>query len=180
MAFDFKKEDAAKYGREVYRAFRCKGNHRWDTCVFANESGGYAAVFRHSFRKKIIEDGKEFRRNVIDDETVVAAPDVASFIRATFPQLADAKELKRSGFFTRLRYLAEADAYRRDWPGHDGGVVLIWEGKAYGWKNCLRDAHHEQPGAIAIDTDGHLFIAEGGNDYDGAKCWVAMPEKDDV
>ena len=75
MAFDFKKEDAAKYGREVYRAFRCKGNHRWDTCVFANESGGYAAVFRHSFRKKIIEDGKEFRRNVIDDETVVAAPD---------------------------------------------------------------------------------------------------------
>ena len=107
-----------------------------------------------------------------------AAP--LALLLATSPALADAKELKRSGFFTCLRYLAEADAYRRDWPGHDGGVVLIWEGKAYGWKNCLRDAHHEQPGAIAIDTDGHLFIAEGGNDYDGAKCWVAMPEKDDV
>ncbi|WP_407210685.1 MULTISPECIES: hypothetical protein [Enterobacteriaceae] len=54
-------------------------------------------------------------------------------------------------------------------------MVLIWEGKAYGWKNCLRDAGCERPGAIAIDTDGHVFIAEGGNDYDGAKCWVAMP-----
>nr|QZX60926.1 uncharacterized protein [Enterobacter cloacae subsp. cloacae] len=95
------KEDAAKYGREVYRAFRSKGNHRWDTCVFVNESGA-SAVFRHSFRKKIIEDGKEIRRNVIDDEIVVAAPDAGSFTRAKFPQLADAKELKQSGFFARL------------------------------------------------------------------------------
>jgi hypothetical protein len=85
------KEDAAKYGREVYRAFRSKGNHRWDTCVFVNESGAYSAVFRHSFRKKVIEDGKEIRRNVIDDEIVVAAPDAGSFTRAKFPQLADAK-----------------------------------------------------------------------------------------
>ncbi len=35
------------------------GNHRWDTCVFVNESGAYSAVFRHSFRKKVIEDGKD-------------------------------------------------------------------------------------------------------------------------
>lgn len=69
------------YGREVYRAFRSKGNHRWDTCVFVNESGAYSAVFRHSFRKKVIEDGKEIRRNVIDDEIVVAAPDAGSFTR---------------------------------------------------------------------------------------------------
>ncbi|EGL4300878.1 antirestriction protein ArdR [Salmonella enterica] len=178
MAFDFKKEDAAKYGREVYRAFRSKGNHRWDTCVFVNESGAYSAVFRHSFRKKVIEDGKEIRRNVIDDEIVVAAPDAGSFTRAKFPQLADAKELKQSGFFAHLRFAAEAAAYREAWPGHDGGVVLIWEGKAYGWKNCLRDAGGERPGAIAIDTDGHVFIAEGGNEYDGAKCWVAMIDRE--
>lgn len=103
MAFDFKKEDAAKYGREVYRAFRGKGNHRWDTCVFVSESGAYSAVFRHSFRKKFIEDGKEIRRNVIDDEIVVTAPDAASFIKATFPQLADSKELKESPFFLNLK-----------------------------------------------------------------------------
>lgn len=51
--FRLQKRDAAKYGREVYRAFRSKGNHRWDTCVFVNESGAYSAVFRHSFRKRL-------------------------------------------------------------------------------------------------------------------------------
>lgn len=54
------------------------------------------------------------------------------------------------------------------------GVVLIWEDEVYGWKNCLRDAAHERPNAIAVDVKGHVFKAEGGNDYDGAKCWVAL------
>ncbi|MCU7951071.1 MAG: antirestriction protein ArdR [gamma proteobacterium symbiont of Bathyaustriella thionipta] len=54
------------------------------------------------------------------------------------------------------------------------GVVLIWDGQVYGWKNCLRDAKHERPGAIAVDIEEHVFIAQGGNDYDGAKCWVAQ------
>lgn len=119
MAFDFKVEDKARYGNEIYRAFRSKGNHRWDTCVFVNESGSYAAVFRHSFRKKFIEDGKVIRRNVIDDETVVTAPDVSGFVRSRFPLLADAKELKQSEFFTRLRLAAEAEAYRKMWPGQN-------------------------------------------------------------
>ncbi|MDI3360336.1 antirestriction protein ArdR [Lelliottia sp. V89_10] len=73
-------------------------------------------------------------------------------------------------------YIAEAAAYRESWPGHNHGVVLIWEGKAYAWKNCLRDPQHERPGVIAIDADGHVFIAEGGNDDDGAKCWVVLTE----
>lgn len=51
------------------------------------------------------------------------------------------------------------------------GVVLIFEGAVYGWKNSLRDAGHEQPNAFAVDADGHVFVAEGGNSYDGAKCW---------
>ncbi|TPG87736.1 hypothetical protein EAH72_34285 [Pseudomonas caspiana] len=53
-----------------------------------------------------------------------------------------------------------------------GGVVLVWQGEVYGWKNSLRDASHERPGVYALDEDGHVFIAEGGNDSDGAKCWV--------
>lgn len=69
-------------------------------------------------------------------------------------------------------YAATAAAYRKAWPGHDHGVILIWEGKAYAWKNCLRDPQHERPGAIAIDENGHVFIAEGGDDDNGAKCWV--------
>ncbi|ENU4537956.1 TPA: hypothetical protein ACP6KS_004348 [Escherichia coli] len=25
---------------------------------------------------------------------------------------------------------------------------------------------------IAVDTEENVFIAESGNEYDGAKCWV--------
>lgn len=53
------------------------------------------------------------------------------------------------------------------------GVVLIWNNKAYGWKNELRDPNNEQPGAYAVDINNNVYIAEGGNNYDGAKCWVA-------
>ena len=67
-----------------------------------------------------------------------------------------------------------AAQWRTAHPEHTGGVVLIWKGAVYGWKNCLRDAHQEQPGAYAVDEGGHVFIAEGGNEYDGAKCWVAI------
>ncbi|EAR2772339.1 TPA: antirestriction protein ArdR [Salmonella enterica] len=52
------------------------------------------------------------------------------------------------------------------------GVVLIWDGEVYGWKDKLRDAQHERPGVVAVDTDGCVFVTEGGNDYDGASCWV--------
>nr|AGC70355.1 hypothetical protein pD2RT_001 [Pseudomonas migulae] len=57
---------------------------------------------------------------------------------------------------------------------HQSGVVLLWQGAVYGWKDCLRDATHERPGVYAVDEDGHVFLAEGGNDYDGAKCWVVV------
>jgi len=67
-----------------------------------------------------------------------------------------------------------AAKWREEHPEHVAfGVVLIWNNKAYAWKNVLRKPEHEQPSAIAVDVDGHVFIAEGGNDYDGAKCWVA-------
>lgn len=61
-----------------------------------------------------------------------------------------------------------------------GGVVLIWQGAVYGWKNELRDPQHEQPGAVAVDDTGCVFVAEGGTEYDGAKCWVAAPANDPI
>ncbi|CRR85092.1 hypothetical protein PA6566_06719 [Pseudomonas aeruginosa] len=67
-----------------------------------------------------------------------------------------------------------ATQWRAGSKGHSDGVVLIWQGTVYGWKNCLRDAAHEQPGAYAVDESGHVFIAKGGNEYDGAKAWVAV------
>ena len=54
------------------------------------------------------------------------------------------------------------------------GVVLIWNGSVYGWKDKLRNAEHERPEAIAVDPLGNLFIAQGGNDQTGAKHWVVV------
>lgn len=54
------------------------------------------------------------------------------------------------------------------------GVVLIWHGEVYGWKNCLRNPEHERPGALAVDEHEHVYLAEGGNDYDGAEQWTAV------
>ena len=47
-------------------------------------------------------------------------------------------------------------------------------------KNSLRDASHERPGVYAIDEAGHVFIAEGGDEYNGAKCWVVADTTNDV
>lgn len=57
-----------------------------------------------------------------------------------------------------------ATAWRARWPGHDAGIVLVWNGEGYGWKNTLRDATHERPGVLAVDALGNVYRAEGGND----------------
>ena len=46
--------------------------------------------------------------------------------------------------------------------------------QAYGWKNALRDPGHERPGALAVDVDGHVWEAVGGDDYHGAKSWSVV------
>ena len=66
--------------------------------------------------------------------------------------------------------------YRKD-EQQPGGVVLVWAGQAYGWKNELRDPQSERPGALAVDTDGCVWIAAGGNDHAGAERWERAMEK---
>ncbi len=68
---------------------------------------------------------------------------------------------------------ATATMWRSRNHEYQEGVVLIWQGEVYGWKNKLRDASHERPGVYAVDVTGHVFVAEGGDDLNGAKCWVA-------
>lgn len=59
---------------------------------------------------------------------------------------------------------------------HKSGVVLIWRGQVYGWKNRLRNPEHERPGAIAVDVTGRVYHAIGGNAQDGAKSWALIIE----
>lgn len=56
---------------------------------------------------------------------------------------------------------------------HREGVVLVWNSEVYGWKDELRDPASERPGAYAVDRAGLIFKAEG-DDYNGAKAWVAV------
>ncbi|APQ05661.1 ArdR protein [Pseudomonas syringae pv. actinidiae] len=69
---------------------------------------------------------------------------------------------------------AIATKWRAGNQEHLGGVVLVWEGEVYGWKDELRDPDSERPGAYAVDKAGLVFRAEGGDDYNGAKAWVAV------
>lgn len=67
---------------------------------------------------------------------------------------------------------AVANAWRMGNPEHMlDGVVLVYEGRVYGWKNELRDPHQDCPGALAVDVRGRIWQAIGGNDYDGAREW---------
>ncbi len=69
---------------------------------------------------------------------------------------------------------ATATKWREGNQEHRGGIVLVWEGEPYGWKNELRDPASERPGTYAVDNAGLVFMAEGGDDYNGAKAWVAV------
>ncbi len=93
-----------------------------------------------------------------------------------YPTTGRRKRLKQVKLFARLHgfLLKQLLAVKRG-----RGMMAAWadmgRGKPMAGKIASRDAGYERPGAIAIDTDGHVLFAEGGNDYDGAKCWVAMP-----
>ena len=69
--------------------------------------------------------------------------------------------------------VSAAAAWRATQPAErrDAGIVLVFEGAAYGWKNALRDPQHERPGVVAVDGAGNAWIACGGDDYNGATGW---------
>lgn len=78
---------------------------------------------------------------------------------------------KQCSIMKDAQLLAIANNYR-DENNKPEGIVLIWEGSAYGWKDTLRNPDHERPGAIAVDADGNIFEAQGGDDYSGSKLWI--------
>jgi len=55
--------------------------------------------------------------------------------------------------------------------GDPKGVVILRSGMVSGWMDCLRSPENWIPGCLAVDTDGKIWIAEGGNYRDGAERW---------
>lgn len=73
-------------------------------------------------------------------------------------------------FWNALR--ATAAQWRAKNGECQGGIVMIWEGEVYAWKNEVRDPQCERRGVYAVDEAGQIFIALGGDDYNGAERWV--------
>lgn len=69
---------------------------------------------------------------------------------------------------------AVAANYRAAEQGDEAacGYVLIYAGRAFGWKRALSAPETVCPGVVAVDVDGRVFEAKDGNDYDGARRWV--------
>lgn len=65
-----------------------------------------------------------------------------------------------------------ATTWRAGNQEHHRGVVMVFEGEVYGWKNGLRDPACERPDAVG--KTGLAFNAEVGDDYNCAKAWIAI------
>lgn len=69
----------------------------------------------------------------------------------------------------REALIKKANDYRDHWHSKCG-VVVIYKGEAVGWMNELRDPQEWKPGCFAVDEQGNIFRAIGG-DEDSAKEW---------
>ena len=72
-----------------------------------------------------------------------------------------------------------AEAYRDFW-GHKGGYVMLFKGEAVGWKRNLDRPEGFEPGALAVDENGHVWEATGGNPYGGAERWSPVRSESNV
>ena len=73
----------------------------------------------------------------------------------------------------------QAGRYRREWNIEDAGFVVFTAGQwsddleAEGWlRNLDRPAAFVPDRSFALAADGVLWVARGGNEYDGAHSWV--------
>jgi hypothetical protein len=67
--------------------------------------------------------------------------------------------------------------YRHD-HNHENGYIVIYREEVQAWSvDPLPESW--KPGTVAIDPDGNVKTAQGGNDYDGAQAWEisAVPEQ---
>ncbi|MFT0140798.1 hypothetical protein ACEK07_46660 [Alcanivoracaceae bacterium MT1] len=59
------------------------------------------------------------------------------------------------------------------------GLVIVCPGghEVAGWMDTLRVPKSWVPGCMAVDIDNNMWIATGGNDYDGAREWQRLDDQ---
>jgi hypothetical protein len=68
-----------------------------------------------------------------------------------------------------------AAGYRTENPSRaPRGFVMIYRGSACAWCASKPIPGEWEPGVFAVDTEGNVYRAEGGNEYDGAERFVRV------
>lgn len=71
-----------------------------------------------------------------------------------------------------LKAAALASVFRAENPGYDGGYVTCWRLRAGpGWTIDLSDPNRFRPGCTAVSASGQVFVASGGEYWNGAEKW---------
>lgn len=72
----------------------------------------------------------------------------------------------------------QAKIFRKQYDKTEsGGYVIFFKGKAVAWKRYLDHPTGWEPGCIAMDKDGRQWVTTGGNSYEGAMRWEALPDQ---
>ncbi len=66
-----------------------------------------------------------------------------------------------------------ANKARHVWE-YQGGYVILKGGEVAGWVLYLENPQSWEPGAVAIDEAGRMWVSAGGNTYDGAERWEPL------
>ncbi|MEE9647971.1 hypothetical protein [Enterobacter soli] len=68
-----------------------------------------------------------------------------------------------------------ADTFKNDIYG-PGGFVVVFDGKCAGWISALNEPQGWEPESIAVNEKGEVWLAYGGNAYDGAQSWEPLQD----
>jgi len=71
-----------------------------------------------------------------------------------------------------LKAAALATEFRAEHPEYAGGYVTCWRLRAGpGWTIDLSDPNRFRPGCMAVSASGQVFVANGGEYWNGAEKW---------
>lgn len=118
------------------------------------------AEYQMLLAQELKRSSKDVRDMTVDE--VLSAADIAieQFDRARRTAGADSA-------------IAAAERYRKR-EQLNGGYVILNGGVPTGWMDRLGDPRNWMPGVIAVSPNGIQWIAQGGDEIDGAKCWARI------
>lgn len=136
-------------------------NHRYTSETEASLRRNYGPPHRFSKRP---------RQNALEAVVVSGQRTSAAAIREVTTNRSDLVARAAEIRTTEMRVRTVAPVVR------EGGYVLLYAGRGFGWVADLNQPQKAIPGVVAVGEDGSIFVAQGGNFWRGAKRFVAVAE----